>query len=109
VKYLIFVMLFSVNIAWSQAPVIDKNAIGSVIDGMIEQGTISADQGAAAKLQMNTMNSQDWVELTDKADEVVNRDPKLKKMLKEGKMGNTPQFNGAASIKQIEDAIGDKK
>jgi polyhydroxyalkanoate synthesis regulator phasin len=99
-----FSLMLSLNL-FAQGPAINKDEVGMVLDNMVAQGVISAEQAAAAKQDMLKMGNQDWNELTNKAHEVVNRDPEMKAKLKQTLNGQPPKFEGADSYKDIQKTL----
>lgn len=102
--FVIFSLMLSLNLL-AQGPAINKDEVGMVLDNMVAQGVISAEQAAAAKQDMQKMGNQDWNELTNKANEVVNRDPEMKAKLQQTLSGQAPKFEGAKSYKGIQKAL----
>lgn len=104
-KMIVFILCIITLNVFAQTAAINKNEIGSVLDKMVADGVITAEQAKEAKADMMKMGDQDWAELTNKAHEVVNRDPKLKQFMQTGEV---PKFEGAESFKGIQNALDEQ-
>ncbi|MGK0368010.1 MAG: hypothetical protein ACI9QD_001150 [Thermoproteota archaeon] len=102
---IITLSILSIGITFAQAPIEKKN-ISGVLDLMVSNGMLTAAEAVKAKEQMKAMKQEEWKSLTNKAQEVVERDPALLEKLRKGGQGGTlPQFKGSSSFKEIQESV----
>lgn len=102
---LFFVLVFSI-ISLSSWANMDKESVGAILQMMVDQGQITQAQADEAKKEMLQMNEQQWNDLHKKAQNVIDKDDRLKKLQKANEAGKGETFVGSPDqVDLIKDAV----
>lgn len=77
-------LLFSLSVAQAQ---VSQDQVGEMLDQMVQQNMISAEEAFKAKLRMKNMNNQEWTKMNTQAAALA-------------------ASRGPASVRPIEEASG---
>jgi len=84
----------------------DKESVGSILQMMVDQGQITQAQADDAKKEMLKMNQQQWDDLHKKAQNVIDKDQRLKDLQKSNAAGKGETFVGSPDqMDLIKDAV----